>query len=102
MQVDAGCLVTGGSPPLLLSPPVLRNTSSVVANITQVSEALTHMCSEKKFSGKTRSHFKVQGGWVCVTAGQRGEGGAAISRREWQTVQDMGGGEGSLVRHWLK
>lgn len=49
---------------LSASPPItarLPNMSSVVANITQVSEGPKHMCREK-FGGKTRSHFKVQGG----------------------------------------
>lgn len=62
---------------LSTSPPItarLPNMSSVVANITQVSEGLKHMCSEK-FSGKTRSHFKVQeGGSVLLQGNMEREG----------------------------
>lgn len=45
---------------LSTSPPItacLPNMSLAVTNITQVAERLQHT-----FSGKTRSHFKVQGG----------------------------------------
>lgn len=89
----AGRLVTGG-------PPPLRRSSSkheLSGSKHYASFRRTKAHASWKVQWENKIALQSAGGWVCVTAGQLGEGGSSIGRLIWMAVSTRHG-EGGGVR----